>query len=92
MDGYRRHPGRPAAERRRLPPADRGANEQAQRVRGVVAQVPVRQPAGRQARRARAALRSNWREPRAAIALAAVTGVVRVEDVLSSLHRRGRGI
>jgi glycosyltransferase involved in cell wall biosynthesis len=40
----------------------------------------------------RAALRSNWREPRAAIALAAVTGAVRVERVLSVLHRRGRGI
>jgi glycosyltransferase involved in cell wall biosynthesis len=40
----------------------------------------------------RAAVRSNWREPRAAIALAAVTGVVRVENVLGVLHRRGRGI
>jgi len=40
----------------------------------------------------RQAVRSNWREPRAAIALAAVTGVVRVENVLSALHRRGRGI
>jgi hypothetical protein len=40
----------------------------------------------------REAVRSNWREPRAAIALAAVTGVVRVEDVLGVLHRRGRGI
>jgi hypothetical protein len=37
-------------------------------------------------------VRSNWREPRAAIALAAVTGVVRVEDVVGVLHRRGRGI
>jgi glycosyltransferase involved in cell wall biosynthesis len=41
---------------------------------------------------ARAALRSNWREPRAAIALAALTGVVRIESVLGALHRRGRGI
>jgi glycosyltransferase involved in cell wall biosynthesis len=40
----------------------------------------------------RAALRRNWREPRAAIALAAVTGVVRVDRVLGALHRRGRGI
>jgi hypothetical protein len=37
-------------------------------------------------------VRSNWREPRVAIALAAATGVVRVENVLSALHRRGRGI
>jgi hypothetical protein len=41
---------------------------------------------------ARRAVRSNWREPRAAIALAALSGVVRVEDVLGALHRRGRGI
>jgi glycosyltransferase involved in cell wall biosynthesis len=41
---------------------------------------------------AKAALRANWREPRAAIALAAVSGVIRVESVLSALHRRGRGI
>jgi hypothetical protein len=40
----------------------------------------------------REAVRSNWREPRVAIALAAATGVVRVENVLSALHRRGRGI
>jgi hypothetical protein len=40
----------------------------------------------------KAAVRSNWREPRAAIALAAVTGVIRVEQVLGALHRRGRGI
>jgi glycosyltransferase involved in cell wall biosynthesis len=38
------------------------------------------------------AVKSNWREPRAAIALAAVSGVVRVDDVLGALHRRGRGI
>lgn len=41
---------------------------------------------------ARRAVRHNWREPRAAIALAAVTGAVRVEAVLAALHRRGRGI
>jgi glycosyltransferase involved in cell wall biosynthesis len=41
---------------------------------------------------AREAVRSNWREPRAAIALAALSGVVRVEDVLGALHKRGRGI
>jgi glycosyltransferase involved in cell wall biosynthesis len=40
----------------------------------------------------KAAVRSNWREPRAAIALAAVTGVIRVESVLGALHKRGRGI
>jgi glycosyltransferase involved in cell wall biosynthesis len=40
----------------------------------------------------RRAMRSNWREPRVAIALAAVTGVVRVEKVVNALHRRGRGI
>jgi glycosyltransferase involved in cell wall biosynthesis len=40
----------------------------------------------------RQAVRSNWREPRAAIALAAVTGVVRIENVLNTLHTRGRGI
>ena len=40
----------------------------------------------------REAVRSNWREPRVAIALAAATGVVSVENVLSALHKRGRGI
>lgn len=43
-------------------------------------------------RYAREAVRSNWREPRAAIALAALSGVVRVESVLGALHKRGRGI
>lgn len=43
-------------------------------------------------RYARQAVHRNWREPRAAIALAALTGIVRVEDVLSALHKRGRGI
>jgi glycosyltransferase involved in cell wall biosynthesis len=41
---------------------------------------------------ARRAVRCNWREPRAAIALVALSGVVRVEDVLGALHKRGRGI
>jgi glycosyltransferase involved in cell wall biosynthesis len=41
---------------------------------------------------ARRAARQHWREPRTAIALAAVTGAVRVETVLAALHRRGRGI
>jgi glycosyltransferase involved in cell wall biosynthesis len=41
---------------------------------------------------ARQAVRSNWREPRAAIAFAALSGVVRVESVLGALHKRGRGI
>jgi glycosyltransferase involved in cell wall biosynthesis len=40
----------------------------------------------------REAVRRNWREPRAAIALAAMTGAVRVETVLNALHKRGRGI
>jgi glycosyltransferase involved in cell wall biosynthesis len=38
------------------------------------------------------AVRANWKEPRTAIALAAITGAVKVENVLSALHRRGRGI
>ncbi|MGH3661750.1 MAG: glycosyltransferase family 2 protein [Micromonosporaceae bacterium] len=41
---------------------------------------------------ARKAMRARWREPRAAIALAAAAGVVKVETVLSALHRRGHGI
>jgi glycosyltransferase involved in cell wall biosynthesis len=40
----------------------------------------------------RETLRANWREPRAAIALAALTGAVKVERVLSALHRHGHGI
>lgn len=40
----------------------------------------------------RQAVRHHWREPRAVIALAAITGAVRVETVLAALHRRGRGI
>ncbi len=43
-------------------------------------------------RYARAAARNNWREPRTAIAVAAVTRMVRIESVLAALHRRGRGI
>jgi glycosyltransferase involved in cell wall biosynthesis len=43
-------------------------------------------------RYARAALRNNWREPRAAIAMAAMTRMVRVESILDALHRRGHGI
>ncbi|MFD0518261.1 glycosyltransferase family 2 protein [Paractinoplanes durhamensis] len=38
------------------------------------------------------AVRANWKEPRTAIALAAMTGAVKVENVLSALHKRGRGI
>ncbi|WP_018351726.1 glycosyltransferase family A protein [Longispora albida] len=41
---------------------------------------------------AKAALRQRWREPRAAIALAAATRIVKVERVVSALHRRGHGI
>jgi glycosyltransferase involved in cell wall biosynthesis len=40
----------------------------------------------------REAVRANWREPRAAIALAALSGAVKVENVLATLHRHGRGI
>jgi glycosyltransferase involved in cell wall biosynthesis len=40
----------------------------------------------------RESVRNNWREPRAAIALAALTGAVKVETVLTALHRRGHGI
>lgn len=38
------------------------------------------------------ALRHRWREPRAAIALAAAAHLVSVDTVLSTLHKRGRGI
>ncbi|MFC0526329.1 glycosyltransferase family 2 protein [Phytohabitans kaempferiae] len=40
----------------------------------------------------REAVRANWKEPRAAIAIAAMSGAVKVENVLAALHRRGRGI
>ncbi|MEN3306634.1 MAG: hypothetical protein V7603_2836 [Micromonosporaceae bacterium] len=40
----------------------------------------------------RAAVRNNWREPRAAIALATAARVVKLESVLGLLHRRGHGI
>ncbi|HEY1488952.1 MAG TPA: glycosyltransferase family 2 protein [Micromonosporaceae bacterium] len=40
----------------------------------------------------REAVRNNWKEPRAAIAIAAATGVVSVDKVLGALHRRGHGI
>ncbi|WP_027341700.1 glycosyltransferase family 2 protein [Hamadaea tsunoensis] len=40
----------------------------------------------------RASVRANWREPRAAIALAALTGAVKVERVLGALHKHGHGI
>jgi glycosyltransferase involved in cell wall biosynthesis len=40
----------------------------------------------------RATLRASWREPRAAIAVAALTGVTSVDRVLKILHRRGHGI
>jgi glycosyltransferase involved in cell wall biosynthesis len=41
---------------------------------------------------ARESVRANWREPRAAIAFAALSGAVKVENVLATLHRHGRGI
>ncbi len=40
----------------------------------------------------RRTVRANWREPRAVIALAALSRVTSVEKVLSTLHRRGHGI
>ena len=40
----------------------------------------------------REALRTNWREPRAAIAVAALSGALKIENVLATLHRHGRGI
>jgi glycosyltransferase involved in cell wall biosynthesis len=44
------------------------------------------------ARWAGRALRSNWREPRSALALAVATGLVSPETVLGALHRHGRGV
>lgn len=41
---------------------------------------------------ARESLRNRWREPRAAIALAAAARLVSVETVLARLHRHGHGI
>jgi glycosyltransferase involved in cell wall biosynthesis len=41
---------------------------------------------------ARRAFGANWREPRTAIALAAMSGALNVERVVAALHRRGRGI
>jgi glycosyltransferase involved in cell wall biosynthesis len=40
----------------------------------------------------RRAWRANWREPRTAIAVAAISGAVDVERVVAVLHRHGRGI
>ncbi len=40
----------------------------------------------------RQAVRNNWKEPRAAIAIAAATGVMSVDRVLGALHKRGHGI
>lgn len=40
----------------------------------------------------RASVKANWKEPRAVIALAAITGAVKVDQVLNALHKRGRGI
>ena len=41
---------------------------------------------------ARAAVRNNWREPRAVIALAATTRAASAEQMRNSFHRRRRGI
>lgn len=38
------------------------------------------------------ALRARWREPRAAIALAATTGLITIPTILTTLHRHGRGL
>jgi glycosyltransferase involved in cell wall biosynthesis len=43
-------------------------------------------------RYAKQSVRANWKEPRAVIALAALTRVTSVERVLGTLHRRGHGI
>lgn len=40
----------------------------------------------------RRTVKANWREPRAVIALAALSRVTSVERVLGTLHRRGHGI
>jgi glycosyltransferase involved in cell wall biosynthesis len=40
----------------------------------------------------RRTVKANWREPRAVIALAALSRVASVERVLGTLHRRGHGI
>ncbi len=47
---------------------------------------------GEARRWARRALKARWREPRAVIALAAAAHVVKVETVVTALHRRGHGI
>jgi glycosyltransferase involved in cell wall biosynthesis len=44
------------------------------------------------ARWAARATRMNWREPRSAIALAVASGVLPAETVMTTLHRRGRGL
>lgn len=41
---------------------------------------------------ARRSLRSNWREPRAVLALAVASRLISAERVLATLHRHGRGI
>jgi glycosyltransferase involved in cell wall biosynthesis len=43
-------------------------------------------------RYAKQSVRNNWKEPRAVIALAALTRVTIVERVLGTLHKRGHGI
>jgi hypothetical protein len=44
------------------------------------------------ARTALRTLRTNWREPRALIALAVAAGVISASRVLKILHTRGRGV
>lgn len=70
-----------------------GCRPGAARVYGQLACWSVAAGDRRQAWRwTRETVRANWKEPRAAIALAAITGAVKVETVLTALHRRGHGI
>jgi glycosyltransferase involved in cell wall biosynthesis len=74
-------------------PALRACRPGAARVYGQLACWSVASGDRRAAWRwARQAVRHHWREPRVAIALAAISGAVRVETVLAALHRHGRGI
>jgi glycosyltransferase involved in cell wall biosynthesis len=74
-------------------PEIRGCRPGAARVYGQLACWSAATGNRRQAWRwTKEAVRSNWREPRAAIALAAMSGAVRMESVLAALNRRGHGI
>ncbi|MDQ1658575.1 MAG: hypothetical protein QOD41_3658 [Cryptosporangiaceae bacterium] len=62
----------------------------------VLGQLAFAQAALRQrrtaARTARTAIRRNWKEPRAYIALAVASGAISASKVLTILHKRGRGV